>query len=213
MTEHDITLTVNGTEHELSVESRTLLIHALRDELGYTGPNVGCESSTCGACTIHLDGDAVKSCTVLAVQADEGDVATVEGLAETDGTFHPIQQGFQEEHGLQCGYCTPGMMMTSLELLEENPDPTRDEIREALEGNLCRCTGYQNIVNAVENAAEKLSSGEAATDGGSVVDAGVDGAGIADADYPTCDDEGATDGDGDEVRWPDQAAGDGEGGD
>ncbi len=156
MAEHDITLTVNGTEEELTVESRTLLIHALRDELGYTGPNVGCESSMCGACTVRMDGDAVKSCTVLAARADGADVETVEGLAE-DGEFHPIQEGFQKEHGLQCGYCTPGMMMTSVDLLEENPNPGPDEIRHALEGNLCRCTGYQNIVRAVETAAEEMS--------------------------------------------------------
>jgi carbon-monoxide dehydrogenase small subunit len=164
---HDITLTVNGTEHELSVEPRTLLIHALRDEMGYTGPNVGCESSMCGACTIHMDGNAVKSCTVLAVQADGADLTTVEGLA-SDGELHPIQQSFREEHGLQCGYCTPGMMMTSLQLLAENPDPSEEEIREALEGNLCRCTGYQNIVRAVENAAETMRAEgrELATDGG-----------------------------------------------
>ena len=155
MTEHDITLTVNGTEHELTVESRQLLVHVLREELGYTGLNVGCESTMCGACTVHLDGDAVKSCTLLAVQADGRTVTTVAGLAE-DGEFHPIQEGFQEEHGLQCGYCTPGMMMTATQLLEENPDPSGEEIREALEGNLCRCTGYQNVVNAVENAAEQL---------------------------------------------------------
>jgi len=162
----DITLTVNGTDHELSVEPRTLLIHVLRDELGYTGPNVGCESSMCGACTVHLDGKAVKSCTMLAVQADGREVTTVEGLAD-DGEFHPIQEGFQEEHGLQCGYCTPGMMMTATELLERNPDPTEEEIREALEGNLCRCTGYQNIVRAVENAAEKMRTETAIADGGS----------------------------------------------
>jgi carbon-monoxide dehydrogenase small subunit len=166
MTEHDITLTVNGTEHELTVESRTLLVHALRDELGYTGSNVGCETSLCGACTVHMDGDAVKSCTVLAVQADGSEVDTVEGLAE-DGEFHPIQTGFQQEHGLQCGYCTPGMMMAATDLLAENPDPSREEIREGLEGNLCRCTGYQNIVNAVENAAEAMGSG-AVADGGEV---------------------------------------------
>jgi carbon-monoxide dehydrogenase small subunit len=159
---HDITLTVNGTDHDLTVESRTLLVHALRDRLGYTGANVGCESSLCGACTVRLDGDAAKSCTVLAVQADGADIETVEGLDE-GGEFHAIQEGFQEEHGLQCGYCTPGMMMTSLDLLEENPDPSDEEIREALEGNLCRCTGYQNIVNAVQNAADQM---HAATDGG-----------------------------------------------
>ncbi|MFC6835107.1 (2Fe-2S)-binding protein [Halomarina ordinaria] len=164
MTEHDITLTVNGTAHDLTVEARTLLVHALRDELGYTGTNVGCESSLCGACTVRLDGDAMKSCTALAVQADGAEIETVEGLA-TAGEFHPIQTGFQEEHGLQCGYCTPGMMMTATDLLGENPDPTREEIREGLEGNLCRCTGYQNIVNAVENAAESMGSG-AVADGG-----------------------------------------------
>ena len=161
----EISLTVNGTEHELSVEPRSLLIHVLRDELGYTGPNVGCESSMCGACTVHLDGEAVKSCTMLAVQADGREVTTVEGLAD-DGEFHPIQEGFQEEHGLQCGYCTPGMMMTATELLDRNPDPTEAEIREALEGNLCRCTGYQNIVRAVENAAEKMQEQPAVADGG-----------------------------------------------
>jgi carbon-monoxide dehydrogenase small subunit len=158
MSEHDITLTVNGTEHELTVESRELLIHALRDELGYTGPNVGCESSMCGACTVHVDGDAVKSCTLFAVQADGAEVTTVEGLTETHGDLHPIQESFTEEHGLQCGYCTPGMIMTAKQFLEDNPDPDPDgdEVREALEGNLCRCTGYQNIVNAVQSAAEKM---------------------------------------------------------
>lgn len=161
MTEHDITLTVNGTEHDLTVASRTLLVHALRDELGYTGTNVGCESSLCGACTIHLEGDAVKSCTMLAVQADGKSIDTVEGLAE-DGEFHPIQESFQEEHGLQCGYCTPGMMMTATAYLDAEPNPDRDEIRHALEGNLCRCTGYQNIVNAVESAADKLAEGQEA---------------------------------------------------
>jgi carbon-monoxide dehydrogenase small subunit len=164
MSTQEISLTVNGTDHELDVEPRKLLIHVLRDELGYTGPNVGCESSMCGACTVHLDDRAVKSCTVLAVQADGADVTTVEGLADGD-QLHPIQQGFREEHGLQCGYCTPGMMMTATQLLADDPDPSRDEIREALEGNLCRCTGYQNIVRSVENAAETLRS-QAAGDGG-----------------------------------------------
>jgi len=162
MTEHDITLTVNGTEHDLTVESRTLLVHALRDDLGYTGPNVGCESTLCGACTVHLDGAAVKSCTVLAVQADGADVTTVEALDE-DGTLDPLQESFREDHGLQCGYCTPGMLMTASELLAENPHPDRQEIREALEGNLCRCTGYQNIVNAVESAAGKMDADAGAT--------------------------------------------------
>jgi carbon-monoxide dehydrogenase small subunit len=172
MTTHDITLTVNGTEHELTVESRTLLIHALRDDLGYTGPNVGCETSMCGACTVHVDGDAVKSCTLLAVACDGSEVRTVESLAEGDA-LHPLQEAFSQEHGLQCGYCTPGMLMTSIDFLARNPDPTRAEIREALEGNLCRCTGYQNIVNAVESAAETMRT---ATDGGAVdrTDAGGD---------------------------------------
>lgn len=155
MAEHDITLTVNGTDHDLTVESRTLLVHALRDELGYTGPNVGCESTLCGACTVHVDDDAVKSCTLLAVQADDTEITTIEGL-DDDGDLHPLQESFREEHGLQCGYCTPGMIMTATAFLEEEPDPNRDEIREALEGNLCRCTGYQNIVNAVESAAETM---------------------------------------------------------
>jgi carbon-monoxide dehydrogenase small subunit len=159
MSEHDISLTVNGTDHELTVDSQTLLVHALRDELGYTGPNVGCESSLCGACTVHIDGEAVKSCTQLAVQADGADVLTVEGL-DDDGEFHPIQDAFQTEHGLQCGYCTPGMMMTAVDFLEENPDPDDDEIRDALEGNICRCTGYQNIVRAVDTASESMAGGD-----------------------------------------------------
>lgn len=163
MDEHEIELTVNGIDYELTVEPRTLLIHALREELGYTGPNVGCESSLCGACTVHIDGEATKSCTVLAVQADGADVTTVEGLADGDD-LHPVQEGFQREHGLQCGYCTPGMIMTSTAFLEDNPDPDREEIREALEGNICRCTGYQNIVNAVEYAADK--QGDRADAGG-----------------------------------------------
>jgi len=163
MAQHEISLTVNGTEHELTVESRTLLVHALRDELGYTGANVGCETSMCGACTVHMDGDAVKSCTVLAARADGSEITTVEGLTE-DGEFHPVQEGFQTEHGLQCGYCTPGMMMTAAELIEENPNPDDEEIRHALEGNLCRCTGYQNIVRAVETAADLSAGSEAEGD-------------------------------------------------
>jgi len=168
----DITLTVNGTDHELSVEPRTLLIHALRDEMGYTGPNVGCESSMCGACTVHIDGRAVKSCTELAVRAEDSEITTIEDLGD-EGDLHPLQKSFQEEHGLQCGYCTPGMVMTAAEFLDEEPDPSREEIREALEGNLCRCTGYQNIVNAVESAAAEMSAAvEPATDGGAVPDDG-----------------------------------------
>jgi carbon-monoxide dehydrogenase small subunit len=156
MSTHEITLTVNNSEEELTVESRTLLVHALRDELGYTGPKVGCETSKCGACTVSLDGDAVKSCTVLAVQADGADVTTVEGLADEDA-LHPIQESFHEEHGLQCGYCTPGMVMTTRQLLEDDPDPSPDEIRHRLKGNVCRCTGYQNVVNAVERSAQRAS--------------------------------------------------------
>lgn len=159
MTKHDIELTVNGTTHQLSVEPRRLLIHILRDELGYTGPNVGCETTLCGACTVHLNGDAVKSCTLLAIQADGAEITTVSGLADGDG-LHPMQQSFQEEHGLQCGYCTPGMLMTATAFLEHTPDPTRQEIREAIEGNICRCTGYQHIVNAIESAAETMRDRE-----------------------------------------------------
>ncbi|RQG89281.1 (2Fe-2S)-binding protein [Natrarchaeobius halalkaliphilus] len=159
MTTHEITLTVNGTKRELSVEPRTLLIHALRDHLGYTGPKVGCESSLCGACTVHVDGKAVKSCTLLAVQADGADVTTVEGLGAAD-ELHPLQAAFQDEHGLQCGYCTPGVLLSALALLESEPDPSRTEIRAALEGNLCRCTGYQNIVDAVETAADRMPAAE-----------------------------------------------------
>lgn len=162
---HDITLTVNGTEHELSVEPRMLLVQALREELGYTGTNIGCESSLCGACTVHLEGDAVKSCTTLAVQADGMEIRTVEGLTD-EGEFHPIQEGFQKEHGLQCGYCTPGMMLAATDLLERDPDPSEPEIREAIEGNLCRCTGYQNIINAIEHAADLRRQQKTATDGG-----------------------------------------------
>ncbi|WP_436933751.1 (2Fe-2S)-binding protein [Halovenus marina] len=178
MSSHEITLTVNGTEQTLTVESRTLLVHALRDELGYTGPNVGCESSMCGACTVEVDGDVVKSCTMLAVQADGAEITTVEGLAEAHDDLHPLQETFNEEHGLQCGYCTPGMIMTAKEFLEETEDPNPDdeEIREAIEGNLCRCTGYQNIVRAVESAAERMYGDEAesATDGGVPAETGGD---------------------------------------
>lgn len=152
----EITLDINGTEHELSVEPRTLLVHAIRDHLDYTGPNVGCESSLCGACTIHMDGKPVKSCTVLAVQAAGSEITTVEGLADVE-RYRPLRESFQEHHALQCGYCTPGMIMSSAALLERNPDPDDEEIREALEGNLCRCTGYQNIVSAVRSAADEMA--------------------------------------------------------
>jgi carbon-monoxide dehydrogenase small subunit len=149
-----INLTINGERHANEVEPRLLLVHYLRDVLSLTGTHVGCETSLCGACTVILNGQAVKSCTVLAVQADGGEVLTIEGL-EKDGTFHPLQEGFWEEHGLQCGYCTPGMIMASYQLLQRNPHPTDEQIRHGLEGNLCRCTGYQHIVKAVQYAAKK----------------------------------------------------------
>jgi carbon-monoxide dehydrogenase small subunit len=154
-TTHTITVTVNGEEHALEVESRLLLVHLLREKLGLTGTHVGCDTSHCGACTVLVDGVPVKSCTHFAVQVDGREVKTVEGLAK-GGDLHPIQQGFHEEHGLQCGFCTPGMMVVSAALLEENPDPTEQEIRWALSGNICRCTGYQNIVKSVQWAANKL---------------------------------------------------------
>ena len=148
-----VRLRINGEEHELALEPRVLLVHALRDHLGLTGTHVGCDTSNCGACTVHLDGRAVKSCTVLAVQADGADVTTIEGMAQ-DGELHPLQEAFWNDHALQCGYCTPGMIMAAAGLLSENPDPTEEEVRHALEGNLCRCTGYQNIVKAVLDAAK-----------------------------------------------------------
>jgi carbon-monoxide dehydrogenase small subunit len=157
---HKIHLKVNGVEHTSEVEPRLLLVHYLRDVLNLTGTHIGCDTSQCGACTVMLNGQAVKSCTVLAVQASGGEVKTVEGLA-TNGALHPIQEGFWEKHGLQCGFCTPGMMMTAAQLLERNPNPTEDEIRHALEGNLCRCTGYQNIVAAIQYAAEKMKTSAA----------------------------------------------------
>jgi carbon-monoxide dehydrogenase small subunit len=144
-------LTVNGTRTELDVEPRQLLVHALREQLGLTGTNVGCDTSTCGSCTVHLDGEAVKSCTVLAVQADGRNVMTIEGLGA--GGLHPVQRAFTENHALQCGYCTPGMIMAAASLLQDIPNPTEQEIRHGLEGNLCRCTGYHNIVKAVQAAA------------------------------------------------------------
>ncbi len=148
-----VTITVNGVTRTGEVESRLLLVHYLRETLGLTGTNVGCDTSQCGSCTVHLDGQAVKSCTVLAVQADGSTVTTIEGLAQ-NGHLHPVQTGFWEKHGLQCGFCTPGMIMTAADLLQRNPHPSEAEIRHALEGNLCRCTGYQNIVKAVQAAAE-----------------------------------------------------------
>ena len=149
-----VAITVNGVRYEQDVEPRLLLVHFLRDTLGLTGTHVGCDTSNCGACTVHLDGDAVKSCTVLAVQADGSEVKTIEGLGR-EGDLHPMQEAFWKNHGLQCGYCTPGMIMASADLLARNPDPTEADVREALAGNLCRCTGYHNIVKAVLDAAEQ----------------------------------------------------------
>ena len=151
-----ITVTVNGTAHTAEVEQRTLLVHFLRETLNLTGTHIGCDTSTCGCCTVHLDGETVLSCSLLAVQADGGAVRTVEGL-EQNGELHPIQRAFHENHGLQCGFCTPGMMMSALGVIEQHPDASDDEIREALEGNLCRCTGYQNIVAAVRSAADEMA--------------------------------------------------------
>ena len=144
----EVSITVNGVVRTGDVEPRTLLVHYVRENLGLTGTNIGCDTSSCGACSIHLDGEAVKSCTVLAVQADGAQVTTIEGMA-TDGVLHPMQQAFMENHGLQCGYCTPGMVMAATSLLKENPHPTEAEVRIGLEGNLCRCTGYHNIVKSV----------------------------------------------------------------
>lgn len=153
-----INLTVDGMRVSDDVEPRTLLVHYLREHLGKTGTVVGCDTSNCGACTVHLDGESVKSCNVLAVQADGREVTTIEGLAGADGTLHPVQEAFRECHGLQCGYCTPGMIMQSIDLLNHNPQPTEAEIREGLEGNLCRCTGYHNIVRAVQFASGHLAA-------------------------------------------------------
>ncbi len=150
-----IGVTVNGERREAEVEPRQLLVYLLREQLGLTGTNVGCETSSCGACTVLLDGAAVKSCTVLAVQADGGEITTIEGLAR-NGDLHPLQQAFWDNHGLQCGYCTPGMIMTAADLLASNQQPSDEEIRQALEGNLCRCTGYENIVRAVREAAAAM---------------------------------------------------------
>ena len=149
----EISLTVNGTERSHDVEPRMLLVHYIREVLGLTGTNIGCDTSSCGACTVHLDGESVKSCTVLAVQADGCSLRTIEGLAPSGDELHPMQEAFREHHGLQCGYCTPGMVMAATSLLDENPEPSEAEVREGLEGNLCRCTGYHNIVEAVLAAA------------------------------------------------------------
>ena len=148
-----VSIEVNGRPVAEEVPDRTLLVHFLRDTAGLTGTNIGCDTTSCGACTVLLDGESVKSCTVLAAQADGHAVTTVEGLAEPDGSLHPVQRAFREQHGLQCGFCTPGMIMASVSLLADNPKPSRDEVRAGLEGNLCRCTGYHNIVSAVVDAS------------------------------------------------------------
>ena len=155
MTHNPISVTVDGALYEAEVEPRSLLVHFLREDIGRVGTVVGCDTSNCGACTVLLNGRSVKSCSVLAVQADGATVLTVQGLAEGDGKWHPVQQAFKECHGLQCGYCTPGMVMATVDLLNENPNPTEEEIREGLHGNLCRCTGYHNIVKSVLSAAKK----------------------------------------------------------
>jgi carbon-monoxide dehydrogenase small subunit len=152
-----IRVTVNGRVHEAEVEPRTLLVYFIREQLGLTGTKIGCDTSQCGACVVMMNGSTVKSCTCLAVQADDAEIGTIEGLA-TDGNLHPIQEAFWDNHGLQCGYCTAGMIMTAVELLERNPNPTSDEVRHGLEGNICRCTGYQNIVKSILAAAEKMGS-------------------------------------------------------
>jgi aerobic carbon-monoxide dehydrogenase small subunit len=156
-----ISVTVNGKAHQGEVEPRTLLVHYLRDTLGLTGTHIGCDTSQCGACTVTMDGVSVKSCTVLAAQADGAQITTIEGLAQ-NGNLHPIQEGFWERHGLQCGFCTPGMIMSAQDLLQRNSNPSEEEIRHALEGNLCRCTGYHNIVRAVQYAAAKMRGEEPA---------------------------------------------------
>jgi aerobic carbon-monoxide dehydrogenase small subunit len=151
-----ISMTVNGKQVSAEVEERTLLVSFLRESLGLTGTHIGCDTGQCGACTIHLDGRAVKSCNILALQAEGADILTIEGLAQADGTLHPMQEAFREHHGLQCGYCTPGMVMSALDLVKNHPDPSEVTIRAELDGNLCRCTGYHNIVKAVKAAAAKL---------------------------------------------------------
>ncbi|HYG89900.1 MAG TPA: (2Fe-2S)-binding protein [Azospirillum sp.] len=158
MATRTVSLTVNGKPVSAEVEDRTLLIHFLREHLNITGPHVGCDTSHCGACTVDLDGRSVKSCTLFAVQADGGEVLTIEGMAAPDGTLHALQEGFSAMHGLQCGFCTPGMITRAYRLLKENPNPTDEEIRFGISGNLCRCTGYQNIVKAIRYAADKLNS-------------------------------------------------------
>ena len=159
---HKVSVTINGKQREDEVEARLLLVHYIRDVAGLTGTHIGCDTSQCGACTVDMEGKAVKSCTLFAVQADGHQIKTIEGMAAADGTLHPIQQAFWDEHGLQCGYCTPGFIMAAAYLLEQNPNPTEDEIRKGLEGNLCRCTGYVNIIKSVQTAAKTMSGAAAA---------------------------------------------------
>lgn len=161
MSQHEITVTINGEKQTRTVEARTLLVHFIREQLGLTGTHIGCDTTSCGACTISIDGEAVKSCTVFAVQADGATIETVEGLA-AGGTLHPLQEGFWEKHGLQCGFCTPGMLMSARALLARNPRPSETEIRQGISGNLCRCTGYNKIVEAIQYAADKLGAGKGA---------------------------------------------------
>lgn len=158
-----ITVKVNGTDHTVDVEPRLLLVHLIRENLNLTGTHIGCDTSNCGACTILMDGKSIKSCTVLAVQANGKSITTIEGVAAADGQLHPLQEGFKENHGLQCGFCTPGMIMRSIELLQNNPDPTEDEIRWGISGNLCRCTGYNNIVKSIKYASAKMRGVETAS--------------------------------------------------
>ncbi len=160
MAKTHVSMTVNGKAVEGLVEPRTLLIHFLREDLNLTGPHIGCETTHCGACTVDLDGKSVKSCTVFAVQADGASILTIEGIAAPDGTLHALQEGFREMHGLQCGFCTPGMITRAYRLLQENPNPSEDDIRTGISGNLCRCTGYQNIVKAIQCAAAKMSGAQ-----------------------------------------------------
>ena len=162
MSKINLTMTVNGQPVETTTEPRTLLIHVLREELSLTGPHIGCDTSHCGACTIDLNGKSVKSCTVFAAQAEGADITTIEGIAQPDGTLHALQEAFRQHHGLQCGFCTPGMITRAWRLLQENPNPSEEEIRYGISGNLCRCTGYQNIVKVIQAAAEELAVKEAA---------------------------------------------------
>jgi carbon-monoxide dehydrogenase small subunit len=162
MSKIDVKMTVNGKPVEVTTEPRTLLIHLLREDLNLTGPHIGCDTSHCGACTVDLNGKSVKSCTIFAAQAEGAEVTTIEGIANPDGTLHALQEAFRQNHGLQCGFCTPGMITRAYRLLQENPNPTEEEIRYGISGNLCRCTGYQNIVKSIQAAAEELSVKEAA---------------------------------------------------